>query len=466
MKNIVVTNIRHRKFHKNKGVVLIWVALFLILMMLFVGLALDTAKIYLVSHQLQNAADASALAGARLVRFDQALARQAAIDIAMANKADSQNVQLAANLANDPLGDIVLGRYSMWNSIFTPTTLAPNAMKVYTRRTDPSLGGPVPLNFGPIVNIDTGNVARYAIAMTIGGTGAGLIALSPGGTGLHINGDVNLNVNDGAIQVNSEEDDAVRIIGQPQISAGELNITGEADPTGGFDFTIDFPVNTGVAPIPDPLCPNPPVSCLPEPVWNSADDLSPSPGETIDITGGSVTLDPGYYSGGFRITGGDVVLKPGLYILDGSSSGQKSGLVIGGNTNFCAKGVMFFITGDGVVDLAGSGNIVTTPIIYDSYDFCDSGFSYPAGVDYIYEGMGIFQARDNYNDARIVGTSMLDLEGTLYFPENHLDLTGTGDGFGNQLIADTVEVSGTGDITIMYDGRNYNVVPTRSILVE
>jgi hypothetical protein len=127
---------------------------------------------------------------------------------------------------------------------------------------------------------------------------------------------------------------------------------------------------------------------------------------------------------------------------------------------------MFFVTGDGVVDLAGTGNIETTPIIYDSNDFCNSGFNYPAGTDYIYEGVGIFQARDNFNDARIVGTSMLDLEGTLYFPENHLDLTGTGDGFGNQLIADTVEVSGTGDITIMYDGRNYNAVPTRSILVE
>ena len=89
----------------------------------------------------------------------------------------------------------------------------------------------------------------------------------------------------------------------------------------------------------------------------------------------------------------------------------------------------------------------------------------PASTDYTYEGISFFQARDNTNDARIVGTGLMDLDGTLYFPSNHLDLTGTGDGFGNQLIANTIEISGTGDITIMYDGRN-RAAGTTSFLVE
>jgi hypothetical protein len=200
-------------------------------------------------------------------------------------------------------------------------------------------------------------------------------------------------------------------------------------------------------------------------LWDSNYDLAPSPGQAFTISGGTVELEPGYYSGGLRISGGNITLKPGVYILGGSSKGQKSGLVIGGNANLCAKGVMFYIVGDGVVNIAGTGSIQSTPIQYDSNDFCDSSYSYPANIDYTYEEIGIFQARDNTNDARIVGTSLLDLGGTLYFPSNHIDLSGTGAGFGDQLIAKTIGISGTGDMTIMYDGRN-RAPANRSYLVE
>ena len=334
-------------------------------------------------------------------------------------------------------------------------------------RTEGSPGGPVPLNFGRIIDLDTVNLAGnwqsdrgpYAVAMASGGTGAGLIALAPDGQGLHINGTVTLDVNDGEIQVNSVDDDAVRIIGTPEIYADALNICGEADPTGGWEFEPDFVVSTGVSKIPDPL------REMPEPTWDPADDLAASPGEILEITGGTHVLEPGFYSGGFRITGGDVVLKPGIYILDGRSTGQKSGLVIGGNANFNAMGVMFFITGDGVVDLAGSGNIRITPIDYDEPEFYDPTWGYPPGMPDGYERVSIFQARDNFNDARIVGTSLMDLDGTLYFPSNHLDLSGTCDGFGNQLIAWRIEVSGTGEITINYDG-NFPAPGNRSFLVR
>ncbi len=453
------------KCQGHRGLAYIWAIIFLMLIILLVGLALDVAKVFYVGHQLQNAADAAALAGARIVKISQAQARLNAYNIALANVAGSQNVQLRLNNENAVDGDIVIGRYDLETSVFIVTTTAANALKVVARRTDDSLGGPVPLIFGPVANVDTSEIAHYAIAMASGGTGAGLIALAPDGTGLRINGTVDLNVNDGAIQVNSVDDDAVVIQGQPRINASELDITGDADPTGGFDFEPEFVVNTGVPPISDPLCPNPPTECMPPPSWDPLYDLSPETGETWSITGGTVELEPGYYSGGLRISGGDVTFKPGIYVLDGSSTGQKSGFVVGGNTNLCAKGVMFYITGDGVVDIAGTGDIRITPIAFDANDFCDSSYSFPDDTDYTYEGMSFFQDRLNTNDARIVGTGLMDLDGTLYFPENHVDLSGTGEGFGNQLIAYSVEISGTGEITINYDGRN-RAPATRSFLVE
>ena len=55
-----------RRHHRYRGVALIWVAILALVLILIVGLSLDVAKVSLVAHQLQNAADAAALAGARL----------------------------------------------------------------------------------------------------------------------------------------------------------------------------------------------------------------------------------------------------------------------------------------------------------------------------------------------------------------------------------------------------------------
>ncbi|MHC4754790.1 MAG: pilus assembly protein TadG-related protein [Planctomycetota bacterium] len=463
MKKSDIPEILRSKYPKRRGVVYIWVAVFLLLFILLIGLVLDTAKVYYVKHQLQNAADAAALGGARVIKEDTYNARVIAADIASANHADGNSVLLNLNdVSNDPNGDIVVGRYNIISSTFTATTKAPNALKVVARRTDNSLGGPISLNFGPIANVDTANVSSYAIAKASGGTGAGLIALSEDDTGLRVSGTVNLDVNQGAIQVNSEIDPPVVSNGQPGVDANEMNIVSQSEAKG--DLPVELPVSYGEPAIPDPLCNE--SYCMDPPMWDPLNDLSPSPGEAIDVNSGTVVLQPGFYSGGLRITGGNVLLQPGIYVLDGSSTGSKSGLVIGGNANFCARGVMFYVTGDGVVDIAGSGSINITELDPNTTEFCDPAFDYPEGFDIgDYEGMAIFQARDNYNDARILGTSLMDLEGTLYFPKNHLELGGTGDGFGNQLIADTIWVHGTGDITINYDGRN-KAPGSKSYLVE
>ncbi|MGB2937918.1 MAG: hypothetical protein WBD05_06940, partial [Phycisphaerae bacterium] len=218
--------------------------------------------------------------------------------------------------------------------------------------------------------------------------------------------------------------------GNVLIDAPVLNVCGDVRFVGGAQFTGEL--NTDAPPIPDPL------AALTAPTWNPANDSG-----TISVTGGeTVNLEPGFYSGGISANNGVVTLAPGIYILDGE------GLNITGNTIFTAEGVMFYITGTGTscLDLTGTGDIRITPPDPDLYIYTDPQVN-------AYEGVSIFQDRTNTNDARIIGTSLLDLEGTLYFPKAHIELGGTGDGFGNQLIANTVEVGGTGTITINYDGR-------------
>ena len=413
--------------NQPKGIALIWVALTIVIIVGFVGFTLDVAYGLWVAHQLQNAADAAALAGAQQVKFDLADTRQAAVDIALLNFAAGEPVRLDPNGANDPDGDVVIGRYSRETDEFTPNLQSPNAVKVVARRTDESLGGPVFTIFARIFGISTVNISREAVAVSGGGTGAGLIALNPEDRwSLRVHGTATLTVDGGPIFVNSDNTNAVRANGDVVIDAPELNVTGDARFSGGAEFEGDL--NTGTTPIPDPL------ALLPAPTWSPASDLG-----TVSVTGNEdVQLVPGFYSGGISANNGTVTLVPGIYILDGE------GLNITGNTIFTAEGVMFYITGTGRLDLTGTGDIRITPPDPDLYDYPDVG---------TYEGVSIFQDRDNTNEARIIGTSFLDLEGTLYFSSAKIELGGTGDGFGNQLIADKIEVGGTGVITINYDGR-------------
>ncbi len=179
-------------------------------------------------------------------------------------------------------------------------------------------------------------------------------------------------------------------------------------------------------------------------VCNLGDNHNDDCSTNADCPGGeclpTVRARPGYYPGGFRLTsaGFRLILESGVYSLD-HDTGSDSGLFINGGHFDATAGVLLHIVNDGVVKLAGNGNIWISPI--------DS----PGDL---YEGVSIFQSRTNYNEAVIIGTTNMILVGTYYFPSNPVKISGTGISVGNQLIAWTLYLSGTGTYTIAYDGRN------------
>ena len=96
----------------------IFVAVMLVLIFGFVGLAIDSGHVRAAGAQLQDTADAAALAAAEAlaneINTPAALTgypstRQKARDMAAANRAAGQAVQLDANAANVGGGDVVLG---------------------------------------------------------------------------------------------------------------------------------------------------------------------------------------------------------------------------------------------------------------------------------------------------------------------------------------------------------------------
>src|SRR4029450_8734520 len=112
---------------KERGVVIIYTAFFMLLMLGFVALGIDVSKLMATRTQPQRAADAAALAGASAINYDdgtivQDTALVRATFTAAENKAfvnESLPVQLLAADVSFP---------------------NPNQVKVVTRR-DPSSGG-------------------------------------------------------------------------------------------------------------------------------------------------------------------------------------------------------------------------------------------------------------------------------------------------------------------------------------
>ncbi len=492
------------KYLRYRGIGMVWTAIFLLLMVLLMGLSLDTGRVALVAHQMHNAADGAALAGAMKVRQDPNGSRAIAQAIAQENFADNDPVLLDLNEDNDPNGDIVIGWYNRQEQTFTPSTLASpaaNSVAVITTRSQAriELGGPVPLTFGGalagVENVDLTSRWQtrrgpYAIAMAIGGTGAGLIALKDNdipGPGLTIGGTGDLDVmpippalpGDGEVQINSPLADALHVDGQPDIIASAINVTGEIN-VGNYDLTPPF--NTPAPPIPDPLAwlepPAPTSTAWPHDDYDF-NDLTTSTRTLVGDTDGSARIDitspnhdpngnpipwelyPGYYSEGFYInSAGTLALPtvrfhPGVYIIGGNPGPSKpAGLVVTAQSYVVSEQATFYITNNpageyGLVDIqAGAGFRATEP---------ESGY---------YAGVTFFQDRANTNPVELHGSGALDLDGTLYFPSaDPIYLRGEGDGFGNQLIGWTFDVAGTGDIGIQYDGRNRSPT-TGSFLVE
>lgn len=480
---------------RYRGVAMVWSAIMMLLMVLLLGLLIDTARVALVLHQMHNAADAGALAGACVVKMDQLAARQQAILTAYANLADHESVFLADNPENVPDGDVVLGRWIPQTKTFIPTSDGPNAVKVVTRRTDAHLldageGGSVPLIFGGILaNVFDVDCVRHAIARSWGSTGAGLIALDSypttnHGIGLQMGGNVTVNVANGDIQVNSESTtnpwQAFRANGDFIIECSELNVCGKVYPViaeddPGFWATVDYAVNEGANYLPDPLEGIPNLDPLPAlTAWGNKtinNDIITSNGVYDAALGMYVlTLSPGYYPGGIRMTATNckLVLEPGIYAFGGQrnvydstlgafvDTGGDTGLYITGGT-FEALDSMLYITDSpsgkyGIVDIQGGGNTNVTITEYKS-----------EGSPY--DGMAIFQDRDNTREAYITGSSEIHLEGSLYFKHANFRCGGGGLQAGTQLVAGTVEVDGNSVIYINYDGR-YRTVGNRSHLVE
>ncbi len=497
---------RHRS---QRGIALAWTAIVLIVMVGMVGLCIDWGKVTWNVHQIQNAADAAALAGAQIVKLDRPGAITRTHDFALMNYADGRLVTLRTTGQPEPFSgsedpyDIIVGRWATFNRTFIPTLDAPNAVKAFARRKS-GLGTDAPpfaMIFGPIFGTSTVPGTRAAIACCFDSSGSGLICLSSSATpGLWLSGTADLDVDGGGIHVNStawgdNQSAGAWVQGSAQLDCGFLNVVGAASPDAGSTDWEDVSsvggfsvgdVTTVPAPsyVPDPvaaaLAGNPYVVApdnnsldLPTLITNGT-----IPTRSLGTITDSNTLLPGYYPGGIRLTttSANVVLQPTsssglgtLFVFGGGTSGSTSGMVLHGG-RLEGHGVTCYVTKNfgpggrnGVIDATTSAVDLWSPGDWQNHLAGTNDLSLVQGLN----GIAVWQdpTMTPLPDVGLNGSADFGIHGTLYFPNPiYAVLNGNLGDVGNQIVCGSAKVLGRAVITVNYDGRN-SPMPTRSSLL-
>src|SRR3989339_19293 len=113
----------HKLSGDRKGVVMILVAVAIFVIIGFAALAIDVGHLFIVRNELKNAADAGALAGARILYINNGTAvnpnaNQAAFDVAAANQSEKHAVDV--DWSGGKAGDGERGHWGFATRSFTP----------------------------------------------------------------------------------------------------------------------------------------------------------------------------------------------------------------------------------------------------------------------------------------------------------------------------------------------------------
>lgn len=410
---------------------LILVALTGLLLVALTGLALDLAWVRSTEQELQNAADSASLAAARLVLGDSEATqfqatRQEAVQSALANVAGGVAIAVDPNPTNSPGGDVVVGRWDAASLMFTPDTQSPDAVQVRARRADGSGAGPLGLFFGRFFGVPTSNLARTAVSRA-DRAGEPLVLLFSDGSGaLELQGSAELSALGGTVHLNSDEDCALSMSGNPTLAAARIDVGGTACVSRG---SVSGALSEGVAPLPDPL------AHVPPPPF-SAPALA-------RITGGG-SYQPGYYDG-IQMTGGTAKLAPGVYVIGGP------GVQLGGNSRLEGDGVMIYLPKPARLDLGGNARVrLTGPT---------SG---------TYHGLTVFQDRTAALKNSIDGSASMDVEGSCYFYCSSLEANGAclPDTRIGQLLAWSLDLCGSPKIEVTGLGLRPPSAAAKPILTQ
>jgi Flp pilus assembly protein TadG len=411
-----------QRWGSSRGQVMVIFASGLVLLMAMVAMAIDAGFLMAERRQVQNAADAAALAAAKakldnweLSSMEQAQ-RQAAIRYATGN-ADTDASNVAVDTSPDGYGDE-----------YVEVTVSRAAETFFLRAvytgdwsvTASAVAGIVPIQ------------QPYALLALDCGSG--------GKMGIEIDGGGSIDVNEGSIMSNC----GIAASGTSNI----VTAGGSIDASGTIESNSNWYAGQGIRPfrpsIPDPIAQAgivPPTKSFAQAInmVTTQDELHQNVSNS-NKQGSSVVrcpngviceMEPGYYGGNLTLdVHGTLVMKPGLYYFGDSFKleGQSA------STQFQGSDVFLYF-GDSASFDPKHAKIVLSAAPESLY---------PGGLD------GMLLWIDNGTPFLMQSNGQFQLEGVLYAPQSRVRLFGAPGTQGVQVIVKSLELAGGNTYDILY----------------
>ncbi len=180
-----------KNFHTNRvsrgnsrGGVLVLVVMLLVVFLGVAALAIDIGHITTTRNELQNVADAAALAGAAELGAiyvtlptssmptytftKSAITGPVVMAVASQNKASGLSITIVNDDTKNEIGqDIIIGMWNQSTGLVNPTLVGPDAVYVKARR-DNTANSPITTFFAGILGIDEASVTAEAVASLSG----------------------------------------------------------------------------------------------------------------------------------------------------------------------------------------------------------------------------------------------------------------------------------------------------------
>lgn len=392
---------RNRRQRSEEGQALVLLALAFIILLGFVGLAIDGGIVYTERRRAQNAADAAAMAGALSI-LNGGEAITPGFARAFDNGYDNNQADNWVEVYNPPIDGMYAG-----NLNYVQVKIRARVNPVFSQVV---FQGRLENRVMAIAR------ARPSVAQPIV-DGQALVGLAPHGCSVVWSHGNNMTTIDGSgIFVNSDDPDCAMVANggnQLYVNGGDINVVGGWEI--GNNSTITPLPTSGATQVRTPVI---------DPPTCASDG-------TVDSTAKTVT--PGRISS-LRVENGDWTFAPGVYCLD-------NGFTINGGS----------VTGTGVTFYVNTGDVTWSG---------NATIRLAAPTDGEWANMLVYQNPTDTDRATINGDSNSSFTGTIFIPGAEVQVNGTGgaDGFHSQIVGYKVDLSGTADMKIVYQPEEQYVI--------
>lgn len=420
-------NVAHLLRRDERGAVGVAMAVMLSVLLGMLSLAVEVGSWYAARRSLQTAADAAALS--------------AALERARGNLDGASTVALREAQRNG-FQEAGAGTFR----INTPPTSGPMAGRgdaveaiLYDRQE---------LLFSRIFLRDDPVISARAVAAVGNGGKACVLALDAAQAGaIQGSGTANLSLPGCLLASNSRNVASIDLTGVVIVKAQSMWAAGGLSQGSNVTVNLEFPPTTNASPLPDPY------AGVQVGTVGPCDYTS-----TVKVNNNDTrTLNPGVYCGGIQITGGTVTFNPGTYYIVDGKLDVNGGTLKGRYTN-ATDGITFVfttrnVTGSAIGGLDIRGNAVLS-------------LRAPADPANPFRGLLFYQDRRAPAGGvnKLNGGSSTDVQGAVYFPSQELNWSGTNGTASpvcTQIVAKTVSFLGTANLGVdQCGGRGVNQILT------